>query len=102
MKAWLAWLAFAGVCMFAAALVWTQPACTNPPQLPPSVSAAGRCIIDTISLDLLAHMTWEEAAADAALRCLGKASPENIAEITSLWQAHKAAELREMDAGADR
>lgn len=94
-------IACAAVCMNVGAVLVGCPN-GSAPALSPTVLDPGRCILDTMSNDLKAHMSEAEAAADAALRCLGNASPASVSKTQELWQAHKAAELRELDAGAEQ
>lgn len=70
--------------------------------IPPSIGDPGVCILRVMGADLAANMTFEAAALDAAVRCLGSGSSENVAKVQALWGAHKAEELRELDAGGDR
>jgi len=79
------------------------PVAGGQPTVPPTVVDVGTCILDTVSKDLLSGMGYLQAIEDAAVKCLGGATPANVAQVESLWSAGKAAfeRTRGLDAGHD-
>ena len=91
-------LAAAG-CLFAGGVAIT--ACPPGATVPPTVVDTGACVLDVVSKDMLAGMAFPQAVEDAAIKCFGGASAENVAKVQSLWASHLAASdrMRGLDGG---
>lgn len=73
---------------------------SGPPQPPTTVKDVGKCVLDTVSLDLLT-MGIEQAFVDAEQKCFGGLSADNRAAVEGLWTSHLAAvdRMKSTDAG---
>ena len=73
------------------------------PTIPPTVANVGQCVFDTVSKDMLSGMSFPAAVEDAAIKCLGSASPDNLTQVQNLWGSAKAAfeRTRGLDGGGN-
>ena len=89
-----------GVGVFGGVFLAGADGCVNgQPVVPPTVVDVGDCILRIVSTDLLSGMGLPQAEVDAANRCLGSPSSENVAQVEKLWTSHRSAEAREHEAG---
>jgi len=77
-----------------AAMAFDTGGCGTGVTVPAGPINVAFCILDKVSLDLLAGMSLQAAFVDAATRCLGSPSAENVAEVSKMWDAHIAATER--------